>query len=100
MQWSRPELTAVAKIVVTALVENALQHAGGATALRLGATGDEIMVGIQDASTTPASFKEPVVGHHEISSLKIVDAICRAWGCCPTPSGKVVWCITGPENKL
>lgn len=98
--WSRPELTAVAKIVVTALVENALQHAGGARALRLGTKGDEVMVAVEDTSAAFASFKEQQAGHDELSSLKIIDAICRAWGCCPTTTGKVVWCTAGPENVL
>ncbi|AQT81571.1 sulfate transporter [Mycolicibacterium litorale] len=98
--WSRAELTPVAKIIVTSLVENAVRHAGGATALRLESKGDEVTVAVEDASGVPASFKEKALGNDELSSLKIVDAVCRTWGCSPTPSGKVVWCVVGPENRL
>jgi hypothetical protein len=34
------------------------------------------------------------------SGLKIVGALCRAWGNAPTPTGKTVWAVIGPENKL
>ena len=98
--WSRPELTPAAKVVVTALVENALRFAGGATALRLEASDDEVTVVVEDNSVIPASFRENALGAQELSSLKIVHAVSRAWGCSPTTDGKAVWCVIGPENKL
>jgi hypothetical protein len=98
--WSLTELTPAVKVVVTALVENALRHAGGATGLRLETSGDEVTVAVEDNSVIPASFREKARGGEELSSLMIVDAVCRAWGCSPTPTGKVVWCAIGPENRL
>jgi hypothetical protein len=98
--WSLTELTPAVKVVVTALVENALRHAGGATALRLENSGDEVTVAVEDNSAVPASFRENTLGGEELSSLMIVDTVCRAWGCSPTPTGKVVWCAIGPENRL
>ncbi len=98
--WSRSELTPAANVVVTALVENAVGHAGGATALRLEIKDEELTVAVEDNSVIPASFRENALGGSELSSLKIVDAVCRAWGCSPTATGKVVWCVVGPENTL
>ncbi|WP_445168791.1 STAS domain-containing protein [Mycolicibacterium sp. Dal123E01] len=98
--WSHPELTSAAKVVVTALVENAIRHAGGATALRMEIKDDEVTVAVEDGSAVPASIREKADGSDELSSLKIVDAICRAWGSNPTPGGKVIWCVIGPENRL
>jgi hypothetical protein len=34
------------------------------------------------------------------SGLHIVGALCRAWGNAPTSSGKTVWAVIGPENRL
>ncbi len=50
----------------------------------------------------PASFRENALGGaQELSSLKIVDAVSRAWGgCSQTTDGKAVWCVIGPENTL
>ncbi len=98
--WSRSELTPAANVVVTALVENAVRHAGGATALRLEIKDDELTVAVEDNSVIPARFRENALGRSELSSLKIVDAVCRSWGCSPTATGKVVWCVVGPENTL
>lgn len=98
--WSLSDLAPAVKVVITALVENALRHAGGATALRLETTGDEVTVAVEDNSVLPASFREKRLGGEELSSLMIVDAVCRAWGCSPTTTGKVVWCAIGPENRL
>jgi len=98
--WSHSELTPSVKVVVTALVENALRHAGGATALRLEFQDNELTVVVEDNSVVPPSFRENALRGNQLSSLKIIDAICRAWGCNPTPDGKAVWCVIGPENKL
>lgn len=98
--WSRPELTSSAKIVVTTLVENALVHSPGPTALRVENMGDDVAIAVEDPSAAPATFREDVMGAEEMSSLKIVDALCRAWGCSPTRTGKVVWCVVGAQDTM
>lgn len=98
--WSNAELLPVAKVVVTALVENAVGHTAGPTALRLESMGQEVAIAVEDPSPVPANFREDVLDAEHISSLQIVDAVCRAWGCSPAADGKVVWCVIGPENRL
>lgn len=98
--WGCTELIPAAKVVVSALVENAVLHAGGATAVRLELRDDELTVAVEDSSTIAPAIHERFPETDLLSSLRIIDAICRAWGCSPTTTGKVVWCAIGPENTL
>ncbi|QYL16049.1 STAS domain-containing protein [Mycolicibacterium pallens] len=98
--WARPEVIPAAKVVVSALVENAALHAGGATAVRLEMRDDVLTVAVEDSSTIAPAILERFPCTEKLSSLKIIDAICRTWGCSPTTTGKVVWCAIGPENTL
>jgi hypothetical protein len=97
--WSRPELIAVAKVIVTALVENVLQHTDGPPNLRLETDGVTVTVAVEDTSRSPAGIRERWPSAAP-SGLHIVDALCRTWGNSPMPSGKTVWAVLGPENQL
>ena len=97
--WCHPEMIPAAKVVVTTLVENVLQHTDSRPELRLEYDGVTVTVAVNDDSRTPASVREDVTGAGP-SGLKIIAAICRAWGNAPTPTGKTVWAVIGPENIL
>jgi len=100
-EWTRPDLVAVAKLVVTVFVENVLQHTDSAPFLRLEISGDVVTVAVEDGSSAPAARRERSRrGGDEVSGLAIVAALCRSWGTAPTPSGKTVWAVLGPENRL
>jgi anti-anti-sigma regulatory factor len=99
--WSHPELIPVAKLVATVLVENALAHTDSAPALRLECDGTVVHVAVDDYNHVPAMRRE--LGQHgrdDVSGLAILASLCRAWGNSPTPSGKTVWAVIGPENRL
>jgi anti-anti-sigma regulatory factor len=98
--WSRPDLIAVAKVIVTALIENVLQHTDGAPSVRLETDGTLVTVAIEDNSHDLAVLREDPAAGQAPSGLHIVGALCRMWGNAPTPSGKTVWAIMGPENRL
>jgi hypothetical protein len=99
--WSLIDLIAVTKIVVTAFVENVLQHTDSRPCVRLEADGDSVIVAVEDASHTPATITERTVRSYvPPSGLGIVSVLCRMWGNAPTPSGKTVWAVLGPENRL
>jgi len=99
--WSRADLIAVAKLVVTVLVENVLAHTESAPTVRLESMGDVVTIAVEDESSTAASRRERSPwGGQDVSGLAIVAALCRAWGSLPTPSGKAVWATIGPENRL
>lgn len=98
--WSQEALIPVAKVIVTALVENVLQHTESAPGVRLEFDGSTVTVAVEDASHTSAGLRERP-GHDEVpSGLRIIAALCRAWGNSPTTSGKTVWAVIGPENRL
>lgn len=98
--WSRPELIPVAKIVVTSLVENVLEHTRSGPCVRIEFDGSAITVAVEDGSGTPAGLSEDRESANTPSGLRIVAALCRMWGNAPTTSGKTVWAVIGPENRL
>jgi hypothetical protein len=98
--WSQSELIPVAKVVVTALVENVLKHTESAPGIRVESDGTSVTVAVEDASHVPAGLHEDPVHSDVPSGLRIVGALCRVWGNSPTPSGKTVWAVIGPENSL
>ncbi|KUH92819.1 sulfate transporter [Mycobacterium sp. IS-3022] len=98
MAWSQPDLIPVAKVVATAFVENAVAHANSDPNLRLECDGSAVTIAVEDTSHVPAGVRE--CGGGPPTGLRIVTALCRAWGNAPTPSGKTVWAVIGPENRL
>jgi hypothetical protein len=98
--WAQADMIPVAKIIVTALVENVLAHTDSPPAIRLETDGVAVTVAVEDTSHVPAGLRE-AAGHNVApSGLRIVSALCRMWGNSPTPAGKTVWVVIGPENRL
>jgi anti-anti-sigma factor len=99
--WAHNELIPVATVVVNVFVENVLQHTAGGPVLVLESDGRAVTISVQDSSSTPAArHEDPYRGGERVSGLAIVASVCRAWGSTPTPSGKTVWAVVGPENRL
>jgi hypothetical protein len=99
--WSQSELIAVTKVVVTAFVENVLQHTDSRPRIRLETDGAAVVVAVEDSSHIPAGVREPAFASPEPpSGLRIVSILCRMWGNAPTSTGKAVWAVIGPENRL
>jgi hypothetical protein len=98
--WCLPEFIPVAKVVVTAFVENVLLHTDGEPQVRLETDGATVTVAVEDNSQKLAGLREDPTGTNRPSGLGIVAALCRVWGSAPTASGKTVWAVIGPENRL
>jgi len=98
--WALDELIPVAKVIVTTLVENVLQHTDTAPNIRLEADGATVTIAVEDGSHRLAELPEGTDGRHRPSGLSIVAALSRVWGNAPTSSGKTVWAVLGPENRL
>ena len=81
--WSQPELIPVAKVVVTAFVENVLQHTDSRPGVRLEYDGSAVTVAVSDASHLPAGPREEPKSCAAPSGLHIVSALSRAWGNAP-----------------
>jgi hypothetical protein len=98
--WEQADMIPAAKIVVTTLVENVLQHTLSAPCMRLETDGRAVTVAVEDSSPAQAGVRETHTAPEMSSGLRIVGALCRAWGNAPTPNGKTVWAVIGPENRL
>ena len=98
--WSETDLIPVTKVVLTAFIENVLQHTDSKPGIRLEYDGSAVTVAVEDASHLPAAPREDAKPYAAPSGLHIVAAMCRAWGTAPTSSGKTVWAVIGPENRL
>lgn len=100
-EWSLPELVAVATVIVNVFVENVLEHTESAPVLRLESKGTTVSVAVEDGNPMlPVRHENRSLGGERVSGLAIVAAVCRVWGSLPTVSGKTVWAVVGPENKL
>jgi len=99
--WSQGELTPVAMVVANVFVENVLQHTTCAPVMVVESNGTMVSISARDDSVAPAVRHEnPYRGGDPVSGLAIVASVCRAWGSMPTLSGKAVWAVIGPENRL
>lgn len=98
-QWSHEDLIPVVKVIVTTLVENVLMHTDSAPDLRLESNGATVTVAVSDTSHRPAAVREDV-GTQRPCGLQVLSALCRMWGNAPTASGKTIWVVVGPENRL
>jgi anti-anti-sigma regulatory factor len=98
--WTHAELIPVTQVIITALVENVLKHTDSRPCVRLETDGAAVTVAVEDANHAQASIRETAVGAAELWGLRIVHALCRQWGNAPTLSGKTVWAVVGPENRL
>jgi hypothetical protein len=91
----------VATVIVNVFVENVLQHTASEPMLILESDQKDVYISVQDENSTPAArHEDPYRGGERVSGLAIVASVCRAWGSMPTPSGKTVWAVIGPENQL
>jgi hypothetical protein len=57
-------------------------------------------VAVEDSSRGPVELREDPKVSGIPSGLRVVAALCRMWGTAPTPAGKTVWAVMGPENRL
>lgn len=99
--WSQVELVPVAAIVVDVMAENVLEHTHSALQLIAESQGDNVTIAVADDSRSLAvRHEDPRRGGDTVSGLAVIAALARAWGSTPTPTGKTVWAVIGPENSL
>lgn len=98
--WTQVGLIPVTQVIITAFVENVLAHPTSWPQVRLETDGTTVTVAVEDDARAQASVRETTHGCERPSGLRIVKALCRHWGNAPTPSGKTVWAVVGPENRL
>ncbi|MFL6140627.1 MAG: ATP-binding protein [Labedaea sp.] len=87
-----------ATAVANSLVANAVQHGQGIRSLRLELRRGLFSISVYDEGP---SFIPPGTAVSDISiglGLMLVEALSSAWGCSPTPTGKVVWATLRPSR--
>ncbi len=100
-EWDVADLIPVAATVATIFVENVLHHTQSAPFLIVESHRGTVTVAVEDGSAqAPAQREDAHRGSEIVSGLAIVAALCRVWGSTPTPTGKTVWAMVGPENRL
>lgn len=99
--WSQDHLIPTAKVIVDVLVDNVLRHTESSPVVLLENTDSTVTIAVEDTDGAPALLREPIEGCLDrTSGLAVVGALCRDWGSTPTPSGKTVWAVIRPENRL
>ena len=90
-QWGLDHLSGDVELIVSELVTNATQHAGGVRSIAITARDGYIRVEVADPDPTPPSLRSPGTGENSGRGLLLVAALSRAWGVRPEGDGKVVW---------
>lgn len=94
-EWHHEDLVAIATLLVSEVVTNAILHAGSDIHLRLTARGATLRVEVGDLSDVlpaPRMYgDEATTGR----GLGLVEMLASAWGVEPRPPGKVVWFQVG-----
>lgn len=99
--WSQDPLIPAAKVVVDVLVENVLRHTQSPPTILLENADSAVTIVVHDSNDAPAVLHEAAAGGaNRTSGLAVLSLLCRAWGSTPTPGGKAVWAVLGPENRL
>ncbi|MFI5611879.1 ATP-binding protein [Amycolatopsis sp. NPDC051903] len=93
-EWTVPHVRDDACVVVSELVENAIEHTTSAPRVRLDVRRAMFTVAVADDSSVPARLHEGLDLAERGLGLKAVAQLTRAWGCSSTwPGGKIVWAV-------
>jgi anti-anti-sigma factor len=99
--WDADDMSPAAATVAWLLVDNALVHTLSDPVVIVEEFGGVITIAVEDASSSPAMRHESAGGGTDVvSGLAIVNSMTRIWGSAPTSTGKTVWAVLGPENRL
>jgi hypothetical protein len=100
-RWHIDDLAQDAMMIVTALVENTLQHTTSAAFLRMELRNRLLTVAVSDDDPHPAVLRERAEGGVAPTGLLIVSGLAKAWGCAPTMTGgKTVWAtLRQPDRR-
>jgi hypothetical protein len=97
VRWDQPQLIGPACIVVSELVNNAVEHAGTMMTVRLTLRTRYVHVVVQDGSTAPPVLDGP--GPRAAArGLRLVAAEATSWGHLATTDGKAVWATLPRES--
>ncbi|MEV8565319.1 SpoIIE family protein phosphatase [Streptomyces sp. NPDC051322] len=88
--WQLGDLADVTELVVSELVGNALRYGGAPGHLRL-LLHDRLVVEVSDTGPDLPRIQHTSLSDEGGRGLQLINMLCRRWGSCRTPSGKIVW---------
>jgi anti-sigma regulatory factor (Ser/Thr protein kinase)/anti-anti-sigma regulatory factor len=92
--WSLPELIEPARLIVSELASNVVDHARTMATVRLSLRREYLTIAVRDGSPAEPvrpTRADPVDLATRGRGLLIVEASARSWGWLPSEGGKVVW---------
>jgi anti-anti-sigma regulatory factor/anti-sigma regulatory factor (Ser/Thr protein kinase) len=91
--WRLPADPAqVAQVIVTELVTNGVRHAGTPLDISVVLRDEYLHLAVRDREPNPPRRRTIMTERDDHGrGLQLVDGLAAAWGCVPTPDGKVVW---------
>lgn len=90
-EWGLAAQSDLAQLLVSELVGNAVQHAGGPCRLRLVRRAGLLRCEVEDCSGAPPVPRTAGAGEEGGRGMGLVDLLATRWGSRLTPSGKAVW---------
>lgn len=102
--WDLPELADRARLVVSELVANAVQHAAPPITVFVSRRGDGLHLAVRDGDPRlPQRLDVPPARPGSLPSrglgLAAVHAAASVWGAMPTTGGKAVWATIRPSTR-
>ncbi|WIM93128.1 hypothetical protein ACTOB_005095 [Actinoplanes oblitus] len=95
LRWDLPHVRDAARLIVSELASNAVQHTGADFDVTAAYTGRYLRIAVQDRSSArPRRMTGPAAEHLEPGwGLRVVEAASTHWGYLSVPTGKIVWSL-------
>ncbi|MFE0804716.1 SpoIIE family protein phosphatase [Streptomyces sp. NPDC058812] len=90
VKWGLDDLVDSTELVVSELVGNALRYGNAPGELRL-LRHERLYVEVSDSGPDLPQIQHADVSDESGRGLQLINMMCRRWGSCRTPRGKVVW---------
>lgn len=89
-KWGLEDLVDSTELVVSELVGNALRYGHAPGELRL-VRHERLSVEVSDTGPDLPQIQHADLSDEGGRGLQLINMLCRRWGACRTPTGKVVW---------
>ncbi|MGC0327565.1 hypothetical protein RKD23_000555 [Streptomyces sp. SAI-170] len=90
VKWGLQDLVDSTELVVSELVGNALRYGHAPGELRL-VRHERLSVEVSDTGPDLPQIQHAGLSDEGGRGLQLINMMCRRWGACRTPTGKVVW---------
>ena len=95
--WRLPDLVLPGRLIISELVDNAVEHAGTELKVTVFRRGAGLHLSVHDGGTHLPHLRAPNPVPRG-RGLRLVDAKSTAWGAMPTRDGKLVWATIRPTR--